>query len=175
MLFWNILGNISILLKTINIYFAPSSDILQLSKQTCNFCAIYYSMDSLSEIVIYNRYAYIPHHLITIFLMYCIKTSSYHLETIQEYSLLFFFIEYTSLLLNVRSLIRYYGKLNLNLELFFYTNYVIFRLFLIPIIIWRLDNIYMIICTILIYAMSVYWLYNWTSKIRIKYNLKLLK
>ena len=105
MLIWNIFGNMTILFKILQIFFSDSGNTVEI-------VALYYLTDSVFEVLLYNRHAYIPHHLIAILLMYSIKNTDYCADTLQWYSVLFFFIEYTSLLLHIRSILKKNMSLN---------------------------------------------------------------
>ena len=85
---------------------------------------LYYAMDSFWEIVNYNRYIYIPHHICSVYLFYMFKNHDYNYEELHEMLFVFAMFEYSTLFLNIRDHLKKINKLHVIFDLALYFQYI---------------------------------------------------
>lgn len=169
MILFNILFTGFIIYNAGNIFLSDLQDTQYLACNMYNLVNMYYLTDTIIEIIIFNRWLYVPHHLIAITSLHFIRNINYSSELLKEYSLYFLLIEYTAFLLNIRTLIKEKcNKIPICLEIFFFVNYSVLRITVLPIIIYRLDSNFLKANILLIFLMSIYWIYKWSNSIYIK-------
>ncbi len=122
----------------------------------------YFIADSVNEICFNNRFIYIPHHILSLFLIVNIK--KYH--DLNNIFLMFFYSEITSFIINIRTIMKQKKKLNFKLDLIFYIIYFLARVIGMPISVYKTYSYKLLFYggTIL-QIMSLFWIYKWTKSI----------
>ncbi len=146
------------------------------SIQYYNKCAslisfIYFSYDTYSECVIYKRYTFIPHHIISIFIAY----KFYFLKNtylIENGPMLLLSSEGTSFIVNFRTLLINNKKLTTKIDILLFIIYILTRnLVLTPILYKEKNKQYLIWYSwVCILIMSNLWSYKWIKSIIKYYN-----
>jgi hypothetical protein len=165
----NMLSNFVLASSGIILFMSSPKNIFVLKNIICNVATTYYVTDTITEIVIYKRLMYIPHHLCAIVGFNKIYYLNFDINDLRYLGLMFSLIEYTSLIVNLRTFMKRYKKLLLNHDIFFYSNYLVIRCIMLPYVIYYyIDNPILIYCSWLVYIMSVFWTFKWTKTIYMK-------
>jgi hypothetical protein len=128
----------------------------------------YFSADIFMEVVLYKRYAYISHHLITIGSIWSIE-KSYPLDLVL---LMYFCAESTSLVSNMRYVLKKNNSLSPEVDQAFFVYYNISRNIAMPVIIYHFYSYPVLFFSgCVIQCMTFHWTYLWLKSIR-KYKYK---
>lgn len=122
----------------------------------------YFTGDILMEIILYNRYQYILHHLIAIL---SILNMNEH-EKVYMLLLMCFCTESTSFIMNIRCLCKKHLCLPKILDISFFAYHNIMRNIMMPYVIYQFyDYKLLYYCGIVIQCMTFYWTYKWWKTI----------
>ena len=122
----------------------------------------YFTGDILMEIILYNRYHYIPHHLITILSILNVNEHG----KVYMILLMFFLTESTSFIMNLRYLCKKYLCLSKKLDLTFFAYHNIMRNIMMPYVIYQFYDCKLLYYSgIIIQCMTFYWTYKWWNTI----------
>ena len=127
---------------------------------------LYYIGDCLREIYIFKRYNFLFHHFITIFiLIYLTNFKNYY-----SHAIFCFIFEITSIIINIRDLLKFKNKLTFKLDTIFLFIYFIIRCIIGPCYVYKncYNNI-QAFYTIMIFLMSIFWSIKWTNNLYKKY------
>tara|TARA_B100000902_G_C26912622_1_gene717664 strand:+ start:207 stop:719 length:513 start_codon:yes stop_codon:yes gene_type:complete len=151
------------------INYNPDSNILWLI--TTFISLIYYIGDSLREIYIFKRYTFLFHHFITIFIfIYILNFKNYYC-----FAIFTFIFELTSIIINIRDLLKSKKKLTFKIDTLFLFIYFIIRCIIGPYFVYKnCNNNIQGIFTIFIFLMSYFWSFKWANNLYKKY-IKLYK
>ena len=160
MIVYNILSNFVLSILGISGFFSRNPLFhLQLLKYSTVF---YYTTDTVMEIKLYSRYIFIPHHLIAILI-------PRHFHEKIPYNIVFleyFLLESSSLITNIRHVLKTKQKLTVELDTLFYMYYILCRILPSPYIIHRLkDEILTYYSSLFLFLMSFCWTLKWTKSI----------
>lgn len=135
----------------------------------CSISYIYFPLDTLIEIIKHKQYIYIPHHLISLFAAYKIHyTTDISLINIIPYILMYG--ESTSLITNIRQIIKANKMLTTSVDSTLWATYMITRNALMTSVIYpHRQNKILWYSWLSILGMSNIWGYKWLRNI-IKYN-----
>lgn len=123
----------------------------------------YFLYDIINELNFYDRYIYIYHHILTLFQMYLIyyinPTHNTWLKILELYS----YLEITSLIVNIRYILKKYNLLNNIIDLQFILIYSWIRGYIFPFIIYNdlSENFYIYFIPTIMYVLSIIWLCKW--------------
>ena len=128
----------------------------------------YFTGDTLTEIFVYKRYTYIPHHIIVLITLLNIWNNYPIYESLAIVAV----SESSSFITNVRTILKEKNILSLTTDKVLYIYYNCARNIAMPMIIYRCSNYpIMYYSAWLIQCMSIYWSILWTKSI-IKYQSK---
>ena len=160
----NMLSNLLLASSGIILYMSTPDNIFVIRNVICNTGIIYYVTDTIAEIVIKRRLMYIPHHLCAIIALNKIYYINFDINDLQILGLTFSLIEYTSLIINLRTLMKRHKKLLLKYDILLYKNYVIIRCIILPYVIYNyIDDLILLYCSWSVYSMSLIWTIQWTN------------
>ena len=127
----------------------------------------YYTIDSCIEAFYFKRFMYIPHHIISSIICFCF----FSLGNINNASLIIFFIESTTLIVNIRDVLKQKKKLPLTTDFIFLLYYLLIRCFISPYksLAFRSNKIIYFSAN-LIYLMSGIWSFIWAKKLYRRYK-----
>ena len=133
---------------------------------SCFVSFIYFSYDTYKEYVIYKRYLYIPHHIISILIAY----KFYFLKNIyliEKGPILLLCGEGTSFLINFRTLLLNNKKLTTKIDTTLLIVYTLIRNIIITPTIYKIrkDNDMIWKLWVIILIMSNMWSYKWIKSI----------
>ena len=89
---------------------------------------IYYILDTCLEAFKYERYMYIPHHILSTIICICF----FFIGNINNASMIILLIESTTLILNIREILKNKKKLSLTADFMFLIYYALIRCFIAP-------------------------------------------
>ena len=122
----------------------------------------YFTGDTLMELILYNRYEYIPHHLVAIVSILNVNEHG----PVYMLLLIYFCTESTTFIMNLRCVCKRYLCLPKLLDLTFFTYHNIMRNIVMPIAIYNCYNYKVLFCGgIIIQGMTYYWTYKWWKTI----------
>ena len=160
----NMLSNLLLASLGFILYMSTSDNIYSVRNIICNIGTIYYVTDTITEILINRRIMYIPHHLCAIISLNKIYYMNFYINDLQILGLTFSLIEYTSLIINLRTLMKRHKKLLLKYDILLYKNYVIIRCIILPYVIYNyIDDLILLYCSWSVYSMSLIWTIQWTN------------
>ena len=160
----NMLSNFFLASSGIILYMSSSDNIFSVRNIICNTGIIYYVTDTITEIVIKRNIIYIPHHLCAIIGLNKIYNINFEIDDLKILGLTFSLIEYTSLIINLRILMKRHKKLLLKYDILLYKNYVIIRCIILPYVIYNyIDDLILLYCSWSVYSMSLIWTIQWTN------------
>ena len=147
--------------------------IQNYNKFACLISFIYFSYDTYSECILYKRYIFIPHHIVSILIAY----KFYFLKNIyliKNGPLLLLCGEGTSFIVNIRTILINNKKLTTKIDAILFIVYTIIRNGIITPLLYKTktDNYILWNSWICILFMSNLWCYKWIKSI-IKYNNKI--
>ncbi len=124
--------------------------------------ATYFIEDSLIEVILYKRYIYLPHHIISLVAIF----SMWNSFPLYDSLLMFFITESSAIITNLRGVLKKRKSLPIHYDKLFFSYYMVTRNIAMPIMIYRYSN-YTIInySGDLIQLMSLYWSYKWGKSI----------
>ena len=124
--------------------------------------ATYFIEDSLMEVILYKRYIYLPHHIISLVAI-CSMWNSFPLY---DSLLMFFITESSAFITNLRSVLKKRKNLPIHYDKLFFIYYTGTRNMVLPMLIYRYSNYSIIYYSGgLIQLMSLYWTYKWGKSI----------
>ena len=130
--------------------------------------AIYFIEDSLMEVILYKRYIYLPHHIISLVAIF----SMWNSFPLYDSLLMFFITESSAIITNLRGVLKKRKSLPIHYDKLFFSYYMVTRNIAMPIMIYRYSNYTIIYYSGgLIQLMSLYWSYKWGKSI-IEYQKK---
>ena len=124
---------------------------------------IYFFTDSIVEYIYHQRFTYIIHHTLSIFQVGLIKYSSIDFIYLKHMIELYGIIEITSLIVNIRDMMKTHKILNLKYDFGFIIVYFIIRALIFPYYIFYIlnNNAFLMTIPTIIYILSQLWLFNW--------------
>lgn len=148
-------------------YFSQNPKLYLLTANRMSI--IYFTTDILTEILVYNRYTYIPHHVLSITLI-----NSIQLQFNTRYILLiYFFAESSSFISNFRQELKEKKKLTSNMDILFFIYYFMSRNIFLPVLVYQFKEYKtLIFLSFMIQNMSYFWTFKWINSI-LKYRRKL--
>ena len=167
MLVYNMIFNVLISLCGFSGYFSQNPKLYLLTANRMSI--IYFTTDILTEILVYNRYTYIPHHVLSITLI-----NSIQLQFNTRYILLiYFFAESSSFISNFRQELKEKKKLTSNMDILFFIYYFMSRNIFLPVLVYQFKEYKtLIFLSFMIQNMSYFWTFKWINSI-LKYRRKL--
>lgn len=177
---WNMIFNTLFCFYPLTKYLLDENTFMIVARPfITNSGYLYYTMDSIWEIVNYNRYIYIPHHICSFYLFYIFKNHDYKYEELQYMLFVFSMLEYTTLFLNIRDHLKKINKLHVIFDLALYFQYIYIRCYLFIIYSFTLMNYYHntlpIIMNVMLILMSYYWVFLWSKSLIKQFNKKICK
>ncbi len=134
----------------------------------------YFVYDTFIEIFYYNRYVYIIHHVLSLCEIGTLYFSNIDYNTLQQIITWYSWIEVTTFIVNIRDVFKKYKLLNNQLDGIFILIYSYIRGYIFPYYIYYhfLKYTETAIIPIVVYILSMMWLYKWCSSYlkRIKLN-----
>ena len=134
----------------------------------------YYILDSCVEVFYYKRYIYTLHHIIMIFICsYLYSNNNYNTKDI---AISFLLIESTTMIINIREILKEKNKLPLFIDFLFLIYYVFIRCIISPYLLNKIlkynfkNNIILPIACHIILLMSFIWSIIWTRNLYFKYK-----
>ena len=107
----NMLSNFLLASSGVILYMSSSDNIFSVRNIICNTGIICYVTDTIKENVINKRLMYVPHHICAIIGFNKIYNINFEIDDLQILGLTFSLIEYTSLIINLRTLMKRHKKL----------------------------------------------------------------
>ncbi|MBI95825.1 hypothetical protein CL656_01620 [bacterium] len=157
------LGLIGMVSKSLN-------RIQYVNKLSCLMSTIYFPYDSYLEIKKYKRFTFIPHHIIALLISYVFYFTN-DIKIIKSGPILLFCAEGTSLLLNLRIMLKNNNKLTKNIDSTFLFIYLFLRnMIMTPILYTLRYNKLLWYSWLLIFVMSNVWGLKWYKNIIKYYN-----
>lgn len=177
---WNMIFNALFSLTPFTKYLLDENTFMLIARPLItNSGYLYYAMDSFWEIVNYNRYIYIPHHICSVYLFYMFKNHDYNYEELHEMLFVFAMLEYTTLFLNIRDHLKKINKLHVIFDLALYFQYIYIRCYLFIIYSYTLmfyyHNTLPKIMNVILILMSYYWVFLWSKSLIKQINKKIYK
>ena len=178
---WNIIFNILFALTPVSyIFYDETTFMITLRPLISNTCFCYYIMDIIWEIVNYNRYFYIPHHIVTMYQFYIFKYGDYSYEQFKLMLFTFAILEYTTIFSNIRDHLKQQKNLSIYFDIFMSIQYFYIRCYLFPYytfnyLLHYYVNIFPKITNIILIIMSYYWLLLWSKTLIKQINKKICK
>ena len=167
MLIYNMIFNVLISLCGFSGYFSQNPKLYLLTANRMSI--IYFTTDILTEILVYNRYTYIPHHILSITLINSIQL---HFNT-RYILLIYFFAESSSFISNFRQELKEKKKLTSNMDILFFIYYFMSRNIFLPVLVYQFKEYKtLIFLSFMIQNMSYFWTFKWINSI-LKYRRKL--
>ena len=124
--------------------------------------ATYFIEDSLMELILYKRYIYLPHHIISLVAIF----SMWNSFPLYDSLLMFFITESSAIITNLRGVLKKRKSLPIHYDKLFFSYYMVTRNIAMPIMIYRYSNYTIIYYSGgLIQLMSLYWSYKWGKSI----------
>jgi hypothetical protein len=124
--------------------------------------ATYFIEDSLMEVILYKRYIYLPHHIISLVAIF----SMWNSFPLYDSLLMFFITESSAIITNLRGVLKKRKSLPIHYDKLFFSYYMVTRNIAMPIMIYRYSNYTIIYYSGgLIQLMSLYWSYKWGKSI----------
>ena len=131
------------------------------------FSIFYYILDTCIEAFYFKRFMYIPHHIISCFICFFL----FSIGNINNASLILLLIESTTLLVNVREVLKQKKKLSLTTDFIFLLYYALIRCFITPYLTCSFRNNKIIyFAANLIFLMSTIWSFIWAKNLYRRYN-----
>ena len=127
----------------------------------------YYILDTCLEAFYFKRFMYIPHHIISSIICFYF----FSLGNINNVSLIILLIESTTMIVNIREILKHKKKLSLTTDFIFLIYYFLIRGIIFPYFLqsfFKYKIIY--IAAFLIYIMSVIWSFIWAKKLHRRYK-----
>ena len=165
----NIIANIYLIFMGLLIFISNLRYLFFFKKMLSVTGTLYFLTDTVNEICVHKRYLYIPHHTCAIFGFYIFYYINLDANTIHIYGLSLSIMEYTSLIINIRTVMKNKKMLTLKHDLIMYINYFLIRCLFYPYIIFNYVNdpiLYYASTSVLL--MSIYWFILWTKTIYYK-------
>ena len=128
------------------------------------FHMAYYSMDLIHQVMGEKNLGYIVHHIISFHQINMVRSIE-NIETQALCNECFGFLELNSLLLLFREDLKEKKLLTNDTDLVMYVTYLITRGFMFPIYIYYMSYSIPVYLPIMLYLMSMKWLYDWTKSL----------
>jgi hypothetical protein len=174
---WNMYFNISFSLLPFT-YMVLDEDIFMndVRPYCIHYINFYYILDGFWELLYHKRTIYIPHHVCSMIMVSCAYNTYYSYEEIKTMFFVFALLKYTSLFVNIRTILKKFNKLELWFDCLMYLQYVYIRCILytsisynslltvLPII-PNIGNVSLIV-------MSYYWVFLWTNTLIAQFEKK---
>ena len=174
MILINVFANIILLILTTCLYFCKLENLYFYKTILTTYSIAYYTLDTINEVVFNKSYLYIPHHIITIALLCMLQFIVVPINIFFSCVIFYFLIEWTSLIINTRYYIKSIGKLTYKKDLYFFLQYLVIRGIMFPYyIVYYVNPFFNTIITtilIIIYFMSLVWIFRWSSKLFFDYR-----
>lgn len=174
----NILNNIWFSTYSLYIYsFIDNSQIETYKTLLCISGIYYFIYDSVLEIYLHKRLVYIPHHMFSLVGFYMIQNVIIPYDLLRIYILLLGLLESTSLMVNVRIILKNNKRLSITLDKYFLLYYTLIRCVIYPYYLYYyFENQLLLTCSWSIYLMSLYWTIKWSKNIyKVTHSMKLDK
>ena len=142
-----------------------------LNKVTCILSFIYFSYDTYIEFIKHNRYTFIPHHIICIILGYKVYFLT-DIYFIKNSPILLLCSEGTSLMVNIRTIVKNKNKLTSKIDICFFILYTYLRNCVISPILYKIPEKYIFVwyLWVPVLILSNVWSYLWLINIIKYYN-----
>jgi len=167
MLIYNLSFGILITLLSSLTYIFDKKHFWILTMSTCIF---YFFLDSFLELFIFKRLLYLPHHILSLIIcFYFLK-----FDQIKAISLIYLLIESTSVIINLREILKNKKLLSKYLDLSFLIYYILIRCIIGPFLYFKIVNklnIFTNFSGLSILIMSIYWSIIWSRKLLKKFKL----
>ena len=171
---WNITYNFLSVLMPLFFYFTDEQTFMNnIRSKLINVHYSYYSFDIVWEILYYNRFVYIPHHIFTLYLFYLFKNEDYSYYELKNMIWMFSLLEYTTLFSNIRDHLKKVNKLDIKFDVFMYLQFLLIRIFYFTYFTYYylfsfFKSSFPKILTVCLISMSYYWFYLWSKTIKKK-------
>jgi hypothetical protein len=168
----SLLFNISIVLIGLSGLIIQNIKTIQLlNKLSCIITFIYFPYDTYFEFIHYKRYTFIPHHIICVILGYKVYFLT-DIYFIKNSPILLVCSEGTSLIVNVRTLLKNKNKLTTTTDISLLILYTYIRNCIITPILYNIPEKYKFVWYLWfpILVMSNIWCYLWLINIIKYYN-----
>ena len=125
-------------------------------------------VDTVIEMLYYDRYLYIIHHLVSVAEIVIIKNNKIDYFTMQQIIKMYSYLEVNSLIVNLREDLKKRNKLTVPIDCALILVYTYVRAFLFPYFIYTYLHTYPQIAIIpwIIYSVSMIWLYQWSNSLK---------